>query len=142
VRHSIGVTRAARTARIANRLILDVSGQETNTASDGVVDFVHERAKWTDDFSDVPGDRVPAGTPGRDLLLTVREVGRDLFVSLPVALPATQIHTTWVQARTTPLPGTNALTGFGGINPRVPIIARLERPDVALNLLRTARSAR
>jgi hypothetical protein len=139
VRHAIAYGRTAGSARFSNRVVLDVSPQEANIASEGVVDFAHRRAQWMADVSNAPG--VPGGVRASpDLVLTVREIGPDMWVRLPAAFRRAHIRASWLAVPSAPGPGATAAVVAGA--PRVLLLARFERPDVAIDLLRTARSAR
>ena len=142
VKQSIETTRDSGTARVSHALVSDITAFSANEQSVGVANLKTGDGEWTHDMSDTPQGLVPAGTPPGQVVQEVREVGKDLFVSLPPAFKAAGIKDTWIRVPDEPPAGTSGFVGFEGMSPRIALSARFERPEVAFNILDTASGAR
>jgi hypothetical protein len=142
VKQSIETTRDSGTARVAHALISDITAFSANEASVGVANLKTGDGEWTHDMSDTPNGLVPPGTPPDEIVQNVREVGQDLFVSLPPAFKAAGIDDKWIRVPDEPPAGTSGFVGLEGMSPRIALSARFERPDLAFSILDTVTAAR
>jgi hypothetical protein len=142
VKQSIDATRESGTARVSHHLVSDITGFSANEYSEGVADLRSGDGEWTHDMSNDPVGLVPEDTPPEEIVLEAREIGDDLYVSLPPAFEAAGIEETWVKVAAVPAPGTSAFTFIEGVSARVPFSSRFERPEVAFNILSTVTGAR
>jgi hypothetical protein len=142
VKRSVETTKGSGTARISHHLVSDITAFAANEYSEGTANLATGDGQWSHDMSDTPIGLVPEGTPPEEINLRVREVGDDLYVSLPPAFEAVGIDETWLRVDASPPPGTNGFTGFEGMSGRIALSSRFERPEVAFAILGTASAAR
>jgi hypothetical protein len=142
VKRSITTTKDSKTSRISHKLVSDITAFSANEYSEGVANLQTGDGRWTHDMSDTPAGLVPDGTPKSQIVAQNREVGGDLFVSLPPAFRAAGVDQTWIKVPAELPAGESGFVCLDGMSPRIALSARFERPTVAFDILNTVSGAR
>jgi hypothetical protein len=142
VKEAVATTRASGTARTSLQLVSDITAFSANEYAEGLANLRTGESEFTHDMSSTPVGLVPDGTPADEVVLKAREVGKDLYLSLPPAFKAAGIDQTWVKVPADLPRGTSGFKGLDGMSPRIALSSRFERPAVAFAILDTASAAR
>jgi hypothetical protein len=142
VQQALAVTRAANSAHVTSHFVYDTDSLGTNTDGVGTTDFANGNAQWVSNLAGGNQGVVPPNTPFNQLSMAVRQVGNDLYVSLPAAFSAAGITEPWVSLPANAPPGGTPAAEVSPMNARIALAARVERPAVAFDLLGTVKNAR
>ena len=142
VQQALAATQAAKSAHVTTHFVYDTDALGTNTGSQGTTNFANGDGQWVSDVAGQNNGVVPANTPPTQLSTQVLETGNLLYVSLPPAFAAAGIPETWVRFPAKAPAGAAPAAEINPLNARIALASRAQRPQVALDLLATAKDAR